>query len=240
MADTELSEAFSRSELIWGKKAQEELARKKVYIFGIGGVGSFAAEAIVRAGVGSVVFTDADRVAPSNLNRQLFALSSTVGMFKTDVCVMRAKDINPAGKFEGRSVFYDESTAKDFDFSDADFILDCIDSLGSKLLLIKNAKAAGKRIICSMGAGNKLDPSLFRIDDIEKTQVCPLAKAVRTALRKEGIKDVPVVYSTEPVKRAEPSSGARTIGSVSFVPSCAGLMMAGYAVRSMISDVTEK
>ena len=236
----ENNEQFIRTEMVIGKEAQNILKKKKVYIFGVGGVGSFCAEALVRAGIGNIVFVDNDTVSVTNINRQLIALHSTVGRKKAELCVERAKDINPSGFFEARCVFYDESTADSFDFSDGDFIIDAIDSVPSKLLLIKKAKEANVPIICSMGTGNKLDPSKFVISDIEKTSVCPLARTMRQRLKKEGIKDVTVLYSTElpreltaDARALGDEGGKRTVGSISFVPSVAGLMIAGHVVRKL-------
>ncbi len=236
----ESNEQFIRTEMVIGKEAQDILKNKKVYLFGVGGVGSYCAEALVRAGIGSVVFIDNDTVSVTNINRQLIALHSTVGMYKARLCADRARDINPCGTFEARCTFYDENTAKEFDFSDGDFIIDAIDSVPSKILLIKKAKEAGVPIICSMGTGNKLDPSKFMISDIEKTSVCPLARTMRQRLKKEGIKDVPVLYSTElprelsaDARALGDENGKRTVGSISFVPSAAGLMIAGYVIRRL-------
>lgn len=236
----ENNEQFIRTEMVIGKEAQDILKSKKVYLFGVGGVGSYCAEALVRAGVGSVVFVDNDTVSVSNINRQLIALHSTVGKYKACLCAERAKDINPHGSFEARCTFYDESTAETFDLSDGDYIIDAIDSVPSKILLIKKAKEAGVPIICSMGTGNKLDPSKFIISDIEKTSICPLARTMRQRLKKEGIRDVPVLYSTElpreltaDARALGDEGGKRTVGSVSFVPSVAGLMIAGYVIRKL-------
>jgi len=226
---------FERTELILGKSASDALRSKKVYLFGTGGVGSFCAEALMRAGVGNIVFVDNDVVTLSNINRQLIALHSTIGRYKAELCAERGRDILPSGNFEARTLFYDESTDRLFDFRDADYIIDAIDSVPSKLLLIERAKEAGVPIICSMGTGNKLDPSKFVIADIEKTSVCPLARSMRQKLRKKGIRNVDVLFSTEePVSvSASSEDGRRTVGSISFVPSAAGLMIAGHVIRAL-------
>lgn len=230
---------FCRSELLLGSESTEKLKNAKVAVFGIGGVGSFTAEALVRGGVGHLMLVDDDTVAPSNLNRQLIALHSTVGKYKTDVIKQRALDINPSIIVDSRPIRYDSSTASDFDFAKFDYIVDAIDSVTSKILLIQQAKEAGVPVISSMGAGNKLDPTRFEVADISKTSVCPLARVMRHELKKRGITDVKVVYSKE--ESLTPSQcdeeklpGKRqTTGSVSFVPSVAGLIIAGEVIKDI-------
>lgn len=229
---------FCRAELVLGREAMERLERASVAVFGIGGVGSYAAEALARSGIGRLMLVDDDTIAESNINRQLIALSSTVGRQKALVMKERAMDINPAIKVDARPMRFDQSTADQFDFSGYDYIIDAIDSVTSKILLVSCAKEAGVPVICSMGTGNKLHVDTFRIDDISNTSVCPLARVMRRELKKRGIEGVKVLYSVEPVitPREETDEELlpgkhRITGSVSFVPSVAGLMLAGEVIR---------
>lgn len=214
-----------------GPDAAQRLANAKVAVFGLGGVGSYAAEALVRAGVGSLLLIDGDAVEITNLNRQLIATVNTLGMPKAEAAKARALSINPAARIEAKTLFFDESTKGEIDFSDLDYIADCIDSVKSKILLIQCAKAHDVKILSSMGTGNKLDPTAFRIADIEKTGVCPLARVMRRELKKRGISGVKVLYSEElPFK---PLDGERAPASISFVPSAAGLIIAGEIIRDI-------
>ncbi|MCL2106077.1 MAG: tRNA threonylcarbamoyladenosine dehydratase [Oscillospiraceae bacterium] len=222
---------FSRTELLLGSEALEALRRAHVAVFGVGGVGSFAAEALVRAGVGALDIIDNDTVSPSNLNRQLIALRSTIGRPKAEAARERLLDINPDCAIAAHSCFFDSSTAGQFDFARYDCVLDCIDSVSSKLLLIELCYRAGTPVLSCMGAGNKLDPTRFELADIYETTVCPLAKAMRHKLRERGIDALRVVYSRE-----EPAARHRPPGSVSFVPGAAGLIMAGECVRQLTID----
>ena len=231
-------ERFCRTELVLGREAMERLKSASVAVFGIGGVGSYAAEALARSGVGRLMLVDDDTVAESNINRQLIALTSTVGREKALVMRDRALDINPDINIDARPVRFDESTVSQFDFFGYDYIVDAIDSVTSKILLIERAKAAGVPIICSMGTGNKLHPECFCIEDISKTTVCPLARVVRRELKKRGIEGVKVLYSKEPAIAPKEESDEellpgkhRITGSVAFVPSVAGLMLAGEVIR---------
>jgi len=224
----------ARTALLLGPAALETLAAARVAVFGLGGVGGHAAEALARSGVGALDLIDGDTVSESNLNRQIVALHSTLGQPKAQVMAARVRDINPACDVMPRAVFFDASTAGQFDFAQYDYVLDAIDTVTSKLLLVELCHAAGTRIISCMGAGNKLDPARFEIADIYATSVCPLAKAVRHELRRRGIPALKVVYSKE-----EPVNHSRPPGSVSFVPSVAGLMMAGEAVKEMINENAE-
>ncbi|MBQ7092480.1 MAG: tRNA threonylcarbamoyladenosine dehydratase, partial [Clostridia bacterium] len=231
-------ERFCRTELVLGREAMERLKSASVAVFGIGGVGSYAAEALARSGVGRLMLVDDDTVAESNINRQLIALTSTVGRQKALVMRDRALDINPDINIDARPVRFDESTVSQFDFFGYDYIVDAIDSVTSKILLIERAKAAGVPIICSMGTGNKLHPECFCIEDISKTTVCPLARVVRRELKKRGIEGVKVLYSKEPAIAPKEESDEellpgkhRITGSVAFVPSVAGLMLAGEVIR---------
>ena len=231
-------ERFCRTELVLGREAMERLKSASVAVFGIGGVGSYAAEALARSGIGRLMLVDDDTVAESNINRQLIALTSTVGRQKALVMRDRALDINPDINIDARPVRFDESTVSQFDFFGYDYIVDAIDSVTSKILLIERAKAAGVPIICSMGTGNKLHPECFCIEDISKTTVCPLARVVRRELKKRGIEGVKVLYSKEPAIAPKEESDEellpgkhRITGSVAFVPSVAGLMLAGEVIR---------
>ena len=231
-------ERFCRTELVLGHEAMEKLKNASVAVFGIGGVGSYAAEALIRSGVGRLMLVDDDIVAESNINRQLIALTSTIGKQKAMVMRDRALDINPNIAVDARPVRFDESTADQFDFSGYDYIIDAIDSVTSKILLIQRAKDAGVPIICSMGTGNKLHPECFCIDDISRTTVCPLARVMRRELKKRGIEGVKVLYSKEPAIAPKEESDEellpgkhRITGSVAFVPSVAGLMLAGEVIR---------
>ena len=233
-------ERFCRTELVLGREAMERLKSASVAVFGIGGVGSYAAEALARSGVGRLMLVDDDTVAESNINRQLIALTSTVGRQKALVMRDRALDINPDINIDARPVRFDESTVSQFDFFGYDYIVDAIDSVTSKILLIERAKAAGVPIICSMGTGNKLHPECFCIEDISKTTVCPLARVVRRELKKRGIEGVKVLYSKEPAIAHKEESDEellpgkhRITGSVAFVPSVAGLMLAGEVIRNI-------
>ena len=226
-----------------GKTAVKRLARARVAVFGIGGVGGFATEALARAGVGNLVLIDSDKVSESNINRQIIALSSTVGRAKVDVMRERILDINPAANVKTHEVFYSDETRGLFDFSEFDYVIDAIDSVKSKVDLILTAKAAGTPIISAMGAGKKLDPTRFVVSDIKKTTVCPLAKAVRTALRKNGVDTLKVVFSTEtpvaPPADAPDPGGENAPGSISFVPSVMGLILAGEVIKELAGAQAE-
>ena len=221
-----------RTERLIGMENAQKIRAARVAVFGLGGVGSYAAEALVRAGVGTLLFVDGDVVEETNLNRQLIATRDTLGMPKSEAAKARALSVNPNCKIDARRLFYNASTADQIDLTQYDYVADCIDSVYSKLLLIERARAAGAKIVCSMGAGNKLDPSRFEVADIEKTSVCPLARAMRQNLKKRGISGVKVVYSKElPVSVKD---GAHAPASISFVPSAAGLVLAGEIVREII------
>ena len=220
---------YTRTEAMLGAEAVERLKAARVAVIGVGGVGGFATEALARAGVGSITVLDADKVVPSNLNRQIIATQKTVGMLKVDAIKQRIVDINPDISVETLPFFYDDSTADRIDLAQFDYVLDCIDSVRSKLLLIEKAVSSGTPIIASMGAGNKLDPTRFRIVDISKTHTDPLAKVIRTELKKRGISHLKVVWSDEPAVKV----GSRTPASVSFVPSAAGIIMAGEVIKDI-------
>lgn len=225
---------FSRAELLLGEEALHKLRSARVALFGIGGVGSFAAEALARGGVGHITLVDGDTVSITNINRQLIALHSTVGKEKTAVMAERIADISPETEVETYPVVYGAENRDLLDFSTYDYVIDAIDTVTSKLILIEEAKKAGVPVISCMGTGNKFHPERFEVTDISKTSVCPLAKVMRKELKVRGIKNVKVVYSKEePQKPAEsPETGKRQIpGSLSFVPPVAGLLLAGEVIR---------
>ena len=233
---------FSRTELLLGREAMEKLARSRVAVFGVGGVGGFAAEALARSGIGALDLIDNDTVSPSNLNRQIIALHSTIGMKKTDAAAARILDINPDIRLKTWPLFYGPDTAGLFDFREYDYVVDAIDTVTGKIALVMASKEAGVPVICSMGAGNKLDPSAFRVSDLFSTSVDPLARIMRVELKKRGITRLKVVWSPEkPIRAAadvspgeDPAAGRRSVpGSIAFVPSAAGLILAGEVVRDL-------
>ena len=231
-----MNEQHIRTEMLLGSEGVERLASASVAIFGVGGVGGYAAEAIARTGVGHIELIDSDRVSLSNINRQIIATHDTVGKYKTEAMRERILSINPDVEVVCHSIFFDEETAHLFDFSKYDYVVDAIDSLSAKIHLIASAHEKGTKIISAMGAGNKLDPTRFEVSDISKTTVCPLARAVRIALRKKGINHLKVVYSKEsPVIPPEVSDGEkrRVPGSISFVPSAMGLIIAGEVIKDI-------
>lgn len=221
-----------RTERIIGENGQKRLAEAKVAIFGLGGVGSYIAEALARAGIGELHLIDGDRVDVSNINRQLYALHSTINEQKTSVAAKRIKDINPNVRVFEYPLFFTETTRDEIDFEHFDYIADAIDMVPSKILLYKIAQEKNIPVIGSMGTGNKTDPTKFAIADIYKTSVCPLAKAVRTLCRKEGIEKLKVLYSTEPPNE---NSDKAVIGSISFVPSAAGLIIAAELIKDLLN-----
>ena len=230
---------FSRTELLLGEQAMERLKNARVAVFGIGGVGGYVVEALARSGVGSLDIIDNDTVAESNLNRQIIATLKTVGMYKTEAAMQRIREINPDCVVRAYNTFFMPETEDEFDFTQYDYVVDAIDTVKGKLALIEKADRAGVPIISSMGAGNKLHPELFELADIYKTSVCPLARVMRTELRKRGIKKLKVVYSKEPPIRPKEKcgdEGARrgTPGSAPFVPPVAGMIIAGEVVKDII------
>ncbi len=230
-SENNTGEQFARTRMLLGDDAMQRLSGAKVAVFGIGGVGGYAVEALARSGVGSLVLVDADTVDITNINRQIIALLPDVGRPKVEVAAERIRNINPAAEVECRQVFYSGKTAADFDFRSYDYVIDAIDSVRSKVDLIMQAYESGVPIVSSMGAGNKLDPGRLRMDDIYRTSVCPLARVMRRELKKRGLPGLQVVYSTEePVD----TGGERTLGSIAFVPSVAGLMLAGVVIRDLV------
>ena len=244
---------FSRTQLLLGKDGMDRLANARVAVFGVGGVGGFTVEALARSGVGTIDLIDDDKVCLTNINRQIIALRSTVGKYKVDVAAERLRDINQNIQVNTYKTFYMPDTAHQFDFSQYDYVVDAIDTITGKLELVMQAHKAGTPIICSMGAGNKLDPTAFRVADIYKTSVDPLARVMRHELRKRGIKKLKVVYSEEPPMRPvdDMASSCRTNcicppgaarkcterrdipGSNAFVPSVVGLIIAGEVIKDL-------
>ena len=245
---------FSRTELLFGKEAMEKLASSRVAVFGIGGVGGYTVEALVRSGIGAVDLIDDDKICLTNINRQIYATRKTVGQYKVDVAAGRIAEINPDVKVRTYKTFYTPETAGQFPFSEYDYIVDAIDTVTGKIALVMNAKAAGVPIISSMGAGNKVDPTAFEVTDLYKTSVCPLARIMRYELKRRGIKKLKVVYSKEPPLtpiddmaiscRAHctcPPGTARKCtqrrqvpGSNAFVPSVVGLIIAGEVIKDIV------
>ena len=221
-----------RTEMILGAQSMAALKSARVAVFGLGGVGSYAAEALVRAGVGHISLLDGDVYELSNLNRQLYATTDTLGRPKAEAARERALSINPECDVKALSLFYSQENADSVDLSTFDYVADCIDTVKSKLLIIERSVQAGVPVISCMGTGNKLHPEMLKIGDISETSVCPLARVMRRETRRMGIEHLKVLYSTE--TPLTPAGGGRTPGSVSFVPSCAGLMIAGQIVRDII------
>lgn len=234
-----MSEIFSRTKLLLGEESMEKLKNSRVAVFGIGGVGGYVAEALVRSGIGVIDLIDNDTVSASNINRQIFALQSTIGELKVEVAKRRLLDINPDVKIRTHNIFYLPETAKQFNFEEYDYIIDAVDTVSAKIDIISNAKLKGVSVISSMGAGNKLDASRFEITDIYKTSVCPLARVMRRELKQRGIDSLKVVYSKEEPKKTEEKpvgeNGKSIPGSIAFVPSVAGLLIAG----EVIADLTK-
>ncbi len=251
---------FSRTELLFGKEAMDKLANSRVAVFGIGGVGGYVCEALVRSGVGAFDLIDDDKVCLTNLNRQILATRRTVGKYKVDVMKERMLDINPNADIRVRKCFFLPENAEEFPFEEYDYVVDAVDTVTAKIELVLKAQAADVPIISSMGAGNKLDASQFRVADIYKTKVCPLAKVMRRELKKRGVKKLKVVYSEEqPIRPLEDMAiscrahcicppdaerkctGRRDIpGSTAFVPATAGLIIAGEVVKDLTLQERER
>ena len=228
---------FSRTAILIGEENLQKLKNARGAVFGVGGVGGYVVEALARSGVGALDLIDKDTVSESNINRQIIALHSTVGKLKTEVAAERARDINPDICVRTHNLFYLPETADQFDFSAYDYIVDAIDTVSGKIALIQRAKEANTPVISSMGAGNKLDPTKFEVADISKTSVCPLARVMRRELKKRGIEHLKVVYSKEeplPSPLIDEESGKSIPGSVAFVPSVVGLIIAGEVIKDLI------
>lgn len=226
---------FSRTEMLLGP-AVKQLQKSRVAVFGIGGVGGYVCEALVRSGVGAFDLTDHDTVSLTNINRQIIATHKTIGRYKTDIMKERMEEINPQVQVKINNCFFLPDTADSFPFTEYDYVVDAVDTVTAKILLIMKAKEAGVPIISSMGAGNKLDGSMFRVADIYETKVCPLARVMRRELKKRGIEKLKVVYSDEEPLKPE---GAQVPGSVAFVPSVAGLLIAGEVVKDLIGNFSK-
>lgn len=232
-------EEISRTELLIGREDIEKLQSAKIAVFGVGGVGGYAVEALARCGVGTLVLTDNDTVNISNINRQIIALHSTIGRPKTEVMKERVLDINPSAKVELHNCFYLPENHDNYNFAEYDYVIDCVDTVAAKIDIILEAQRAGTPVISSMGTGNKLNPQLLEISDIYKTSVCPLARVMRYELKKRGVKKLKVLYSKEnPIKVSAPleeGSKRRSIpGSIAFVPAAAGLIIASEVVKDLI------
>ncbi len=247
---------FSRTQLLVGKEAMERLANARVAIFGIGGVGGYVVEALARSGVGTLDLIDDDKICLTNLNRQIIATRSTIGKYKVDVAKARVLDINPKAVVNTYQTFYVPETAEQFDFSQYDYVVDAIDTVTGKINLVMQAEQTHTPIISSMGAGNKMDPTAFKVADIYKTSVCPLAKVMRRELKKRGIKKLKVVYSEEkpltPIEDESISCKSHCVcppgtvrkctqrrqvpGSNAFVPSVVGLIIAGEVIKDLIKQ----
>ena len=244
--ENKVMDQFSRTELLYGEEAMRKLAASRVAVFGIGGVGGYVVEALVRSGVGTLDIIDDDKVCMSNLNRQIIATRETIGRYKVDVAEERIHDINPDCVVNTHKTFFLPETQDQFDFSEYDYVVDAIDTVAGKLAIIEKAKKAGTPVISSMGAGNKINPAMFEVSDIYKTTICPLAKVIRHECRKRGIDSLKVVYSKEiPIKPLEDTGCSQEVdenrtkrratpGSTAFVPSVVGLIIAG----EVINDIT--
>ena len=229
---------FERFERLVGEEAMERLAKARVAVFGVGGVGSYVVEALARSGVGALDLIDSDEVSVSNINRQLIALHSSVGQRKVDVAAARVRDINPGCTVRTFDMFFLPENADVLNFADYDYCVDAVDTVSAKLEIVQRAQAAGAGVICAMGTGNKLDPSKLVVTDIYRTEVCPLAKVMRHECRKRGIEKLKVVYSTEePIKAGNrDEDGRRGVpGSSAFVPPAAGILIASEVVRDLLS-----
>ncbi len=229
-----MNERFIRTSLVIGEENIKMLANTKIAVFGVGGVGGYVCEALARSGVGSLTLFDGDVVSVSNINRQIIALTSTVGRYKTEIMRDRIADINPDAKVECHNIFFGESNRDVVQFSEFDYIVDAIDDIKAKLLLVKIADELNIPIISAMGAGNKIDPTKFEVSDIFKTSVCPLARIMRRELKKIGVKKLKVVYSKEEPKNPPYKiEGEKTVGSLAFVPSVMGLIIAGEVIKDL-------
>lgn len=238
---------YSRTEFLLGKTAMEKLHRSRVAVFGLGGVGGYAVEALARSGIGALTLVDHDTVSLTNLNRQILATRDTVGKSKAQAAAQRVQSIDPEIQVEALQTFFGPETAEKFDFSQYDYVIDAIDTVTGKLALVAAAKAADTPIICAMGAGNKLDPTAFQVADIYETSVCPLARIMRKECRKRGIDRLKVVYSQEdpiactlppddPAWAELPEGRNALPGSCAFVPSVMGLIIAGEVIKDLIKE----
>lgn len=231
------SEIYARTEALLGPDAMDTLHSARMAVFGVGGVGSACAEALARCGVGRIDLFDPDTVSFSNINRQLIALHSTVGRYKADVMKERIREIDPEIDCRAYKVFYEEANCNEYPFGGYDYIADCIDTVSSKLLIIKQARLNGVKVISALGTGNKLHPELLRCADIKKTNVCPLARVMRRLCRENGITELKVIYSEEEPRKVcvGEENGRHPPASISFVPPAAGMLMAGEIIREILN-----
>ena len=227
-----MTEKFTRTENLIGKDKLKILQNSHIAVFGIGGVGGYVTEALIRAGVGKIDIIDNDTVSESNINRQIIATTKTIGKYKVDIMKERILDINPDATVNAYNTLYLPNTADQFDFSKYDYVVDAVDNVTAKIELVLRANNSNVPIISSMGTGNKLDPTAFEVSDIYKTEVCPLAKVMRTELKKRGVKKLKVVYSKE-----KPITNQRPPASISFVPSVAGLIIASEVIKDIIKEI---
>ncbi len=231
-----MSDQFSRTELLLGADAMNVLRDARVAVFGIGGVGGYVAEALVRSGLGHIDLIDKDQVDLTNLNRQIIALHSTIGKFKVDVMRERILDINPQAKVRAHRCFYLPETRDEFHFQDYDYVVDAVDTVTAKIDIVVQAQACGVPVISSMGAGNKMDPTAFEVADIYETSVCPLAKVMRRELRKRNVEHLKVVYSKEVPRKPRTNVSRPVPGSNAFVPPTAGLIIASEVIKDLIRE----
>ncbi len=234
---------FSRTKLLIGEEAFQKLQNSRILLFGVGGVGGYTAEALARSGIGNITLVDNDTVSLTNINRQIIALHSSINRLKTEVMRDRILDINPNVKVNICNCFFLPENAHEFHFGDYDYVIDAVDTVTAKIEIILQAQNAGIPVISAMGAGNKLDANKFQITDIYKTQMCPLAKVMRKELRQRGVQKLKVVYSTEPAQKPEmiaendEHTNRRSIaGSIAYVPSVAGLLLAGEVIKDLIQN----
>lgn len=235
-----MNNKFVRTDMLFGKGSSEKLKSKKVAVFGAGGVGGYCVEALVRSGVGTIEVIDNDKVSESNINRQIIATEKTIGMKKTEAIKRRAEEINSEVNIIPRDLFYSPETEDLFDFSSYDYVVDAIDTVTGKISLAKNCYEKGVKIISSMGCGNKIHPEMFKVADIYKTSVCPLAKVMRRELKARGVKKLKVVYSEEEAitpcfqPESEVTAKKQTPASCAFVPGVAGLIIAGEVIKDLL------
>ncbi len=236
-----MDERFMRTEMLFGAEGMERLRQAHVAVFGVGGVGGYVVEALVRSGIGRLTLVDKDTVSVSNINRQIVALTSTVGQLKVEVAAQRAKDINPVAEIQTYPIFYTPETAHQFDFSQYTYVVDAVDTVSAKIDIVLKAQQAGVPVISSMGAGNKLDPTRFEVADIYQTSVCPLARVMRKELKARGVRHLTVVYSKEepfvpPVRLKDSVTGKAVPASNAFVPSAAGLIVASKVIKDIVFE----